>query len=147
MTELRKIVCAGVMAVLALGAAASCGGGSPTAPSNGGGTGGGGTGGGGTGGSTSTTTITINSSGVVTPNDIPVAAGSRVTFINNDSRNHEMASDPHPDHTDCPAINEVGFITPGQTKLTGNLTTVRTCGFHDHNDDQNANLKGRIRIQ
>jgi plastocyanin len=149
MIELRKFVCAGVMATLVVVAASGCGGGSPTEPSNGGGTGGGGTGGGGGGGggSVNTTTITINSSGVVTPNDITVAVGSRVTFINNDSRTHEMASDPHPDHSDCPAIEQVGFITPGQNKQTGNLTVVRTCGFHDHNDSDNANLKGRIRIQ
>ena len=30
-------------------------------------------------------------------------------------------------------MNDVGFMTPGQTKLTGNLNTVRTCGYHDHN--------------
>ena len=146
MREVRMFVGAGMMTTLLVVAAAGCGGGSPTAPSTGGGTGGGGTGGGGTGGSVQTTTITITSSGV-TPNDITVTAGSRVTFINNDTRNHEMNSDPHPTHGDCPPIDDVGFITPGQSKLTGNLTTVRTCSYHDHNDPDNANLKGRIRVQ
>jgi plastocyanin len=132
------------MAALALAAvAAGCKGGSstPTTPSPGGG----GTGGG--GGSTTTTTITINSSGVVTPNDITVAIGSRVTVINNHNRQHEINSDPHPDHTECPPINDVGFISAGQTRLTGNLTTARTCRFHDHNEPDNNNLKGIIRIQ
>ncbi len=131
--------------------AAGCGGSSPTSPSNSGGSGGGGTGGGGTGGggggSVQTTTITINSSGVVTPNDITVAPGSRVTFVNNHNRNHEMHSDPHPQHGDCPGINDVGFITPGQSKLTGNLTEIRVCGFHDHMEPSNQNLIGRIRVQ
>jgi hypothetical protein len=53
--------------------------------------------------------------------------------VNNDNQSHEMFSDPHPEHTDCPEINSVGFLSPGQTSRTDNLNTVRTCGFHDHN--------------
>src|SRR5919109_242652 len=71
-------------------------------------------------------TITITSSGV-SPRSVTVAAGSRVTFVNNDSRPHDMASNPHPEHTDCPALNDVGFLQPGQSRQTGNLNTARTC--------------------
>lgn len=92
------------------------------------------------------TTFTITSAGV-SPKSITVAPGTRVTFINNDSRAHDMESNPHPEHTDCPPINQVGFITPGQTKQTGNLNTVRTCGFHDHDQSDNRNLQGTIVIQ
>ncbi len=56
---------------------------------------------GGGGGSTNTTTITMTSSGA-SPRDITVPLGSRVTFVNNDTQPHDMASDPHPEHTDCP---------------------------------------------
>jgi len=70
-----------------------------------------------------------------------------VTFINSDGRTHNMTSDPHPAHNDCPNINAVGTISNGQTKLTNALTTVRTCGFHDHDDPTNAGLQGRIIIQ
>ena len=130
---------------------AACGSSSPTAPSGGtggGGTGGGGTGGGGTGGggTGSGTTITITTSGV-SPKTLTVPAGTRVTFINNDTRAHDMSSNPHPEHTDCPAINDVGFIQPNQTKLTGNLTVARTCGFHDHDQPTNTALQGSIVIQ
>jgi len=76
-----------------------------------------------------------------------VPAGTRVTFINMDSRDHEMDSDPHPDHTDCPEINQVDFLTPGQSRLTGNLNTSRTCGYHDHLLDTDARLRGSIVIQ
>ncbi len=93
-----------------------------------------------------TTTITITAAGV-NPQVITVPAGSRVTFINNDSRSHEMHSDPHPNHGDCPPIDDVGFIAAGQTKLTGNLTVTRTCGYHDHNLPDIANLRGQIIIQ
>lgn len=93
------------------------------------------------------TTITISSSGVVSPKTLTVPIGSRVTFVNNDSRPHDMSSNPHPEHTDCPPINDVGFLTVGQTKLTGNLTVARTCGYHDHNRDSDTNLQGVIVIQ
>jgi plastocyanin len=93
-----------------------------------------------------TTTITITSSGV-NPRTVTVTQGSRVTFVNQDSRVHDMASNPHPEHTDCPEINSVGFLTPGESRTTGNLNTRRTCGFHDHNRDTDTSLQGTITIQ
>ena len=124
-------------AALAACVAAGCGGNDSTGPSNGGGNSG--------GGSTTTTTITLTSSGA-SPRDITVSVGSRVTFINNDSQPHDMDSNPHPEHTDCPALN-VGFIAAGQQGVTQNLNTARTCGFHDHNQPSNTNFQGVIRIQ
>ena len=93
-----------------------------------------------------TTTITITATGV-NPRNITVAQGARVTFINNDSVPHEMSSDPHPDHGDCPALDSVGFLTPGQNKQSGNLTVARTCGFHDHNRPEVTALQGTIVVQ
>lgn len=138
-----------------LGAAASivslallvsaCGGGDDNPGTNPSGGGGGGSGGGGTGGATAT--ITISASGV-SPKDITVAAGSRVAFVNNDSRSHDMASNPHPTHGDCPPIEQgVAFIQPGETKLTGNLNVTRVCGYHDHNQPDVVALQGTIRVQ
>jgi len=118
--------------------AAGCGG-SSTGPSNSGGSNSGG------GGSTNTTTITLTSAGA-SPRDITVSVGSRVTFVNNDPQPHDMDSNPHPEHTDCPALN-VGFIAAGAQGITLNLTTARTCGFHDHNQPSNTNFQGTIRIQ
>ena len=91
------------------------------------------------------TTITITSSGA-SPRDITVSVGSQVTFVNNNTQPHDMASDPHPAHTDCPEIN-VGFIAAGQSRSTNNLITARTCRYHDHNQPSNGNLQGTIRIQ
>jgi len=70
-----------------------------------------------------------------------------VTFVNNDTVSHDMSSDPHPDHTDCPAINQAGFLRPGQRRESGNLNEVRTCGFHDHDDPTNRRLQGTITIR
>jgi plastocyanin len=119
--------------------ASACGGGDDnpgTGPSGGGGGGGGGT---------VSATITITAAGV-SPSSVTVAPGQRVTFVNNDTRPHDMASDPHPAHTDCPEIS-VGFLQAGQSGTTQNLNRVRTCGFHDHNQDTNTSLQGTIRIQ
>ena len=91
-------------------------------------------------------TITITSSGV-SPQSVTVSVGARVTFVNNDSRVHDMSSDPHPQHTDCPEINQAGFLSAGQSRQTGNLTTARTCTYHDHNQSTNASLQGSIVIQ
>ena len=108
-------------------------------------------GGSGDGGSTPTAppgalTFTISSAGV-SPKTLTVAVGSQVTFVNNDVIDHQMYSDPHPEHTDCPEINSVGFLSSGQARQTGNLNIVRTCGFHDHEHPLNTSLQGSILIR
>lgn len=125
---------------------AACGGGSsttPTSPTTGGGT---------TTAppavtATDSATITIGSDGRVSPSSVTITRGGRVTMINNDTRDHDMSSDPHPEHSQCPEINQIGFLTRGQQRTSGNFNTSRTCGFHDHLRDSDANLKGTIVIQ
>lgn len=90
-------------------------------------------------------TFTITSAGV-TPKTAAVSLGSRVTIVNNDSKSHDMNSDPHPEHNSCPALN-VGVLSPGQSRSSQNLTTARTCGMHDHNDPDTAAWKLTITIQ
>jgi plastocyanin len=119
--------------------AAACGGG-------GGGGGSTGPSGGGAPPTGSAATITITSSGV-SPKTVEVPVGSRVTFVNNDRVFHEMQSDPHPEHTDCPEIGEVGALSPGQSKQTGVFRIARTCGYHDHGQDTNTSLQGTIVIR
>ena len=98
-------------------------------------------------GAVSTTTITITNN-VASPKNIIVARGSQVLFINSDNQTHTMNSNPHPEHTDCPEINQVGFLGAGQRKQTGNMVTNRTvCGFHDHDAPDVAGLQGSITIQ
>lgn len=93
-----------------------------------------------------TNTIAITSTGV-SPQNIEIALGTRVLFVNSDSRSHNMASDPHPEHTDCPELGQVGFLTAGQSRESGNFVTARTCGFHDHDDPGNPKLTGNILIK
>jgi plastocyanin len=91
--------------------------------------------------------VSISTAGVVSPKELTVPPGTRVLFLNNHSRRHDMTSDPHPDHPDCPELNQVGVLNPGQSRESGNLVTVRTCGFHDHDDPNNVNLRGSIIIR
>jgi len=130
-----RILAATCLAAGAVALGSACGGNdtAPSPPPGGGGGGGG-------------TTITITASGV-SPKTLTVPRGTQVTFTNNDSVPHEMNSDPHPVHTDCIEINSVSFLSPGQSKMTANLNTARTCGYHDHNRNTDTSLQGTITIQ
>jgi hypothetical protein len=91
-------------------------------------------------------TFTITAAGV-SPKEFTVPAGSRVLFVNNDTRRRNMSSDPHPEHDTCPEINSVGLLDVGASRETANMVTVRTCGFHDHDDPSNNAVLGRIVIR
>jgi plastocyanin len=91
-------------------------------------------------------TIIIDATGTVTPKDVTVPVGSRVTFTNNHSAAHDMSSDPHPAHTLCTSLN-VGLISPGQSRTSRNLDTARACTYHDHINETNTALMGTIRVQ
>jgi plastocyanin len=98
-------------------------------------------------GATSAATITITSNGV-SPSQVSVGVGQAVTFINNDTRSHEIASNPHPVHGSCPSIEAgLGVIAAGQTKMTHGFGNTGACGFHDHQDPDNTRLQGQIAIQ
>jgi plastocyanin len=103
-------------------------------------------GGGPTNPSTPIQTITITAAGV-SPKTVTVDVGGRVRFINNDTSIHLLGSDPHPDHTECPEINQVGFLLPGQSRETGNFVQPRACGFHDHERPDVRALQGTITIR
>ena len=126
--------CAGLAWVGALAAGlAGCGGSdvSPSTPPDGG---------------TTAATITITASGA-SPKSVTVSPGSQVLFVNNDSREHQMFSDPHPEHTDCPAFDQVGSLRAGQSRTTGNLNVARTCNFHDHLRFEDNALRGSVIIR
>jgi hypothetical protein len=95
-------------------------------------------------GEAATITVTSNS---VSPREVTVPVGSRVNFVNQGSSIIEMSSDPHPIHTECPAINQVGGLRPGETGQTGALNTARRCGFHDHGRGEDPRFMGTIIVQ
>ena len=81
------------------------------------------------------------------PPSVVVAVGGRVRFQNFDDRPHSIASNPVDTHADCPAINEVGLLVPGQVKATGTLRDARTCTYHDELSEATQLLTGSITIR
>jgi hypothetical protein len=136
MRTVRNLIIGGG-AALVLAAALSCGGddsGNSNAPS------------GSCTPSTNPATLVIQNNSIC-PQTITIARGGQLTIINQDSRSHDMTSDPHPSHTDCPELNQIGFLNTNQSRQSGNLNTVRSCGMHDHSDPDRASLRATITIQ
>jgi hypothetical protein len=130
-----------VLLVAALVPAGNCGGGgggynntptTPTPPSG--------------GGNTGAAVITILSGGTVDQKEIRIDIGQQVRFVNQDARAHQPQSNPHLVHTDCPAINSVGVLQPGESRMTGAFSVEKACGFHDHMNPDSPNLGGTIRV-
>jgi hypothetical protein len=90
-------------------------------------------------------TLTLTGGGV-SPKQVRVFQGSRVTFVNNDVVNHEIQSDPLHIHTDCPELNAVGYLVPGQSRQSTPLTVLRACGFHDHTREFDVAFHGTVFI-
>jgi len=91
-------------------------------------------------------TITITAAGV-SAKEVRIKAWNYVTFVNSDSRPHAIASDPVDLHTQCPPLNRVGLLQPGESRDTGTLNLPGVCGFHDHNNTSDIGLQGRIVVE
>jgi plastocyanin len=91
-------------------------------------------------------TITISASGM-TPLELTIAVGQRVTFVNNDTRVHDVVGGIDPNRPECPEIAQAGFLTPGQRAETGVFSTARTCEYHDHTQLGVPAFQGRIIIR
>jgi hypothetical protein len=88
-------------------------------------------------------TINVTATGFK-PSDAVIAVGGRVTFDNIDDRLHSIASLPLTTHSDCPNINDVGVLSPGQSKQTGVFSVARSCGYHDVFSEGGQLLTGTI---
>ena len=83
----------------------------------------------------------------MTPLELTIAVGQRATFINNDTRAHDLVGGVDPNHPDCPEIALAGFILPGRSGDTGVFTAARTCEYHDHTELGVPAFQGRIVIR
>jgi plastocyanin len=90
-------------------------------------------------------TVTISAAGI-SPKEVQVKAWTRVRFINSDARPHTIVSDPVDLHTQCPPLNNVGLMQPGESRDSGILNLPGTCGFHDHGDQVEA-FRGRVVVR
>lgn len=119
-----------VFGTLGLGACGGTSSDTPTAPSTDGGVG-------------ATVVLTGNGAGTSAPR---IGLGQRIRFTNNDSRPHQILSTPHGAHTDCPALNEIDLLSPGQSRDSGVLNVRRGCGFHDHLNPDDQRFRGQVLV-
>ena len=89
-------------------------------------------------------TITLTATGA-SPLDVRIEPTQRVRFVNNDTRPHQIQTNPHNFHTDCPQ-NNVTVINPGQTVDTAIFPDVKGCGYHDHLLPDEQKYWGLIRV-
>jgi plastocyanin len=83
----------------------------------------------------------------MSPLELTISVGQRVTFVNNDIRAHDVVGGVDPAHPDCPEIVQAGFLTAGQRADTGVFTTAKTCDYHDHTMLGVPAFSGRIIIR
>ncbi len=89
-----------------------------------------------------TPTLTVTDTGV-SPTQLRISVGDQVLIVNSGASIHELQSNVHETHLDCPPMNDPGELTPGQSGFTGVFTLSGTCGFHDH---QNPTVTGFVLV-
>jgi len=76
-----------------------------------------------------TALVTITSSGF-SPATVSVAAGTQVTWTNNDTAPHQVAADPHPLHSSIPNFDSDQLLQPGDS-FSFVFETPGTYTYHD----------------
>jgi hypothetical protein len=89
--------------------------------------------------------ITITADGFQ-PASLTVAVGARVTFVNEDVLPHDVRGGRwDADSHECPEIDAVGFLAPGQRRQTDPLPGPRECDYHQQH--HTPRYSGRILTQ
>ncbi len=87
------------------------------------------------------TAVTVSATGF-SPQNVTIKAGGSVTWMNSDSANHQVNSDPHPTHTAYSPLN-IGLLKPGDKKSL----TFPTPGTYKYHDHLNPSSTGTITVQ
>lgn len=87
-------------------------------------------------------TVEINTSGF-SPAKITIKASGKVTWVNNDTQNHQVNSAIHPTHLLYPPLNTIGLLKPAEKKslIFPDKGTYR---YHDH---LNPSLTGSVVVE
>lgn len=88
--------------------------------------------------------VTITSQGV-DPTNFSVPVGTTVSFQNQDSVGHWIASNPHPSHSGLPGFDALATTEPGGA-YSYTFTKAGTWGYHDHGDPSNAKFTGSVTV-
>jgi plastocyanin len=91
-------------------------------------------------------TVTVSATGF-SPLEITVPVAARVTFVNTDRIGHDIVGGLDHESRDCPEVEVVGFLVPGQSRETATFDQARTCRFHDHANVGNPAYQGRIVVR
>lgn len=92
--------------------------------------------------STVTNTVVSMTRSGFEPSSLTIKSGDTVTFVNNDTRTRQPASDPHPSHTGLAGFDaDDGVPAGGQYQFT--FTRTGTFGYHDH---LFSSLKGTVTV-
>ena len=86
--------------------------------------------------------VTITAEGF-SPKEVKIKVGDSVSWINQDAKNHEVSSDPHPTHSLYPPINTIGLLKQNE-KRSLMFPEKGTFTYHDH---LNSSLKGTIIVE
>ncbi len=75
--------------------------------------------------------VTIGTDGKFNPSVTTVKEGDKVTWTNNDTKEHRVASGPHPIHTALPGFDSITNFGAGET-YSFTFAKKGTWGYHDH---------------
>lgn len=78
------------------------------------------------------------------PSCLKLKSGAAVTFENDGTGEIQIASNPHPTHSDHPILNEDLKLTRGQSTWQVILTQPSTYGYHNH---MNPSHSGKIVVE
>jgi len=66
------------------------------------------------------------------PKTVTVKKGTKVAFINKSDNKMDVASNPHPTHTDYPELDQFKSSQKGQAEYDFVFDKVGTWGYHNH---------------
>jgi plastocyanin len=91
-------------------------------------------------------TITVSAAGF-SPQEVTVPVGTAVTFVNADRVGRDVSSGFDHNAFECPEIDAIGFLVPGQSRSTFAFEQVKTCRFHEHANVGVPAYQGRIVVR
>ena len=86
--------------------------------------------------------VKISSSGFL-PKDITIKAGEEVTWVNEDSIDHQVNSVVHPTHQVYPPLNTVNLLKSGEKESLSFPDT----GVYKYHDHLNPTLFGSVTVE
>jgi plastocyanin len=91
-------------------------------------------------------TITVSATGF-SPQEVTVPVGTAVTFVNADRVGRDVSSGLDHNASECPEVDAIGFLVPGQSRSTFAFEQPKTCRLHEHANVGVPAYQGRIVVR